>query len=80
MDALLKTARATLDPAVKQEKLEQMQDLVSKDAPALFLYNPDYTYWVSADVKGIDTKKIVDPSQRFTNVTDWFIKQKRTWN
>lgn len=78
-DKLLKEAREALDYSVKQQKYEQLQDIIINDAPALFLYNPDYIYWVSEKVKGIDTEKIIDPSKRFVNVTDWYIETKRVW-
>ena len=79
VDQLLKEARETLDEYAKEQKYEKLQDTIITDAPALFLYNPDYIYWVSKKVQGIDTTKIIDPAKRFSNVTHWFIKTKRTW-
>ncbi len=79
VDKLLKEARETLDTSVKQQKYEQLQDIILNDAPALFLYNPDYLYWASKKVQGIDTQKITDPAKRFINVTNWFIETKRVW-
>ncbi len=78
-DQLLKEARETLDNSTKEQKLEKLQDVIVNDAPALFLYNPDYVYWVLEKVQGIDTKKIIDPAKRFSNITSWFIKTKRIW-
>ncbi len=79
VDQLLKDARQTQDPAVKKQKLEQLQTQIIKDAPALFLYNPDYSYWVSKQVQGIDTTKIVDPAKRFENIVNWYLQTKRVW-
>lgn len=78
-DQLLKDARETLDNEVKKQKYERLQEIILTDAPALFLYNPNYIYWVSAKIKGIDTTKIVDPAKRFSNIENWFIKEKITW-
>lgn len=78
-DKLLKEARETLDISVKQQKLEQLQDIIVQDSPAIFLHSPDYIYWASQKVKGIDTEKIIDPAKRFVNITNWYIKTKRTW-
>ena len=78
-DQLLKNARETLDNNEKQAKYEKLQDIITEDSPALFLYNPDYVYWVSAKIKGLETTKIVDPAKRFSNVENWFIKTKRVW-
>ena len=74
-----KDARETLDNGIKQTKYEKLQDIIIEDAPALFLYNPDYIYWVSAKIKGLETTKIVDPAKRFSNIKNWYIKTKRVW-
>jgi len=78
-DQLLKDARETLDEKLKINKYENLQDTILTDAPALFLYNPDYLYWVSAKVKGIDTTKIVDPAKRFENIINWYVQTHRVW-
>jgi peptide/nickel transport system substrate-binding protein len=78
-DQLLRDARETLDPSTKEQKLEKLQDIITGQAPALFLYNPDYIYWVSNTVKGIDTTKIIDPAKRFSNISNWYLTTKRVW-
>ncbi|MCX6718547.1 MAG: ABC transporter substrate-binding protein [Candidatus Staskawiczbacteria bacterium] len=78
-DQLLKDARETSDDQVKAQNYEKLQDIILADAPALFLYNPDYLYWVSEGIKGIDTTKIVDPAKRFENIVNWYINTKRVW-
>jgi len=78
-DQLLKDAREALDDQTKAQKYESLQDVILGDAPALFLYNPDYLYWVSEKVKGIDTTKIVDPAKRFENITNWYVQTHRVW-
>lgn len=78
-DQLLKDARETLDAESKAQKYQKLQDTIIADAPALFLYNPDYTYWVSGKIKGVDTTKIVDPAKRFENISEWFINTKRVF-
>lgn len=79
VDQLLKEARETLDDQEIAQKYERLQDTMLADAPALFLYNPDYIYWVSQKVQGIDTTKIIDPAKRFVNISNWFINTKRIW-
>lgn len=79
VDKLLKDAREALDESVKKEKYEKLQEIIINDAPALFLYNPNFMYWVSQKVKGINDAKIIDPAKRFANVTNWYLKTKRTW-
>ncbi len=75
-DKLLEEAREILD---SKEKLEEFQNILIEDAPAVFLYNPDYLYLISKEIKGIDAKMIVDPSKRFVGIENWYIKTKRVW-
>ncbi len=79
VDKLLKEARQTPDKDQKTTDLEKLQQIIITDAPALFLYNPDYLYWVHSNVSGIDTTKIADPAKRFSNVNNWFLTTKRVW-
>lgn len=79
VDQLLKSARETLDEDAKRQDYEKLQDLILADAPALFLYNPDYIYWVSDKIKGINTTKIVDPAKRFSNIENWYLNTRRVW-
>ncbi|MCX6719570.1 MAG: ABC transporter substrate-binding protein, partial [Candidatus Staskawiczbacteria bacterium] len=76
-DQLLKDAREARDDQIKITKYEKLQDTILTDAPAVFLYNPDYLYWVSKKINGIDAAKIVDPAKRFSNITNWYINTKR---
>lgn len=78
-DLLLEDIRKTIDPTLRKEKLEQFQNLVLKDSPVIFLYNPVFSYFVSNDIKGIDVKIVVDPSKRFSEIENWYIKTKRVW-
>lgn len=79
VDRLLKQGRETLDENIKKQAYEELQNLILSDAPALFLYNPDYVYLISNKIKGIDTTKITDPAKRFSNIENWYIKTRRTW-
>jgi len=79
VDQLLKDARETMDLEIKKEKYQKLQDIITTDVPALFLYNPNYVYWAGAKVQGIETEKIIDPAKRFVNVANWYLKTKRAW-
>jgi len=78
-DKLLEEIRKSLDQAARKEKLNAFQNILIKDAPAIFLYCPDYIYFTSKEVQNIKVSKIVDPSKRFVGIEDWFIKTKRVW-
>jgi peptide/nickel transport system substrate-binding protein len=78
-DKLLESARTSLNEEARAKKYDSFQNIVINDAPAVFLYNQAYAYYVSKDIKGINIEKAADPSKRFTNIADWYIKTKRVW-
>lgn len=76
-DKLLEEIRESFDEETTKEKLEQFQDILIQDSPVVFLYNPDYLYLVSSEIKGISEEMITDPSKRLSNMENWYIKTKR---
>jgi len=78
-DKILEEARQILDPTTRAQKYAEFQDILINDAPAVFLCNPDYIYFISNEIKGVDLKKIVDPSRRFAGIENWYIYTKRVW-
>lgn len=78
-DKLLEAARQTMDEKERNASLEKFQNILIGDAPCVFLYNPDYVYFVSKKIKGVNDGIITDPAQRFDNIENWYIKTKRVW-
>ena len=79
-DALLETARVSLDETTRAEKYQDFQNILIADAPGVFLYRPDYIYFVNKKIKGgLETDMIVDPSERFANIENWYTNQERAW-
>jgi len=78
-DKLLEEIRKSSDLQERTEKLTLFQNILIQDAPAIFLYCPDYIYLLSQEIKGVNVKKIVDPSKRFSGIENWYIKTKRVW-
>jgi len=78
-DNLLESNRQLLDETERKQKLEEFQNILIEDSPAVFIYNPDYLYLVPDKIKGVSEKIITDPSKRLTNVSTWYIKTKRVW-
>jgi len=78
-DKLLEQARQTLDEEERKKALEEFQNILIKDIPAIFLFNPNYLYLVSNEIKGINARIITDPSKRFSEIENWYIKTKRIW-
>lgn len=78
-DKLMEDIRNSSDQSSRNEKLLSLQEIILGDAPADFLYSPDYVYFASKKADGINVKKIVDPSKRFTGIENWYVKTKRIW-
>jgi len=78
-DKALSDARQSLDANSRASTLELFQNILLKDAPAVFLYDPTYVYVTSGEVKGIQGGVIADPSNRFNQVEQWYTQQRRAW-
>ncbi len=78
-DKLLEEARKTSNVEERSSKYKEFQNILADEIPAIFLYNPFYTYGVSKKVKGIESIYITIPSDRFVNIQNWYIKTKRDW-
>jgi ABC-type transport system substrate-binding protein len=77
VDNLLEETRKILDEEKRKENLEKLQEILIKETAAIFLYNPDYFYFVSKKVKGIKPAIISFPSERLEKISDWYIKERR---
>lgn len=79
VDKLLETARQTFDATQRKENLEEFQDILLEDLPAIFLVRSDYLYFLSPKIKGYNVEKITEPAKRFIGIEEWYIKTKRIW-
>lgn len=75
-DKMLEGARKTSDPQIRKENYEGFQDIILEEAPAVFLYNPNYVYLLSNKIKGADFQTIISPSKRFCEIEQWYIETK----
>ncbi len=78
-DSFLEKARESSTEQERQNNLEQFQNILIKDSPAIFLVRPDYIYALSAKIKGFNIQKVTEPSKRFSLTEKWYIKTKREW-
>lgn len=78
-DNLLERLRQILDEEKRKQTLQEFQNILIPDAPAVFLYGPNYIYFIDESVRGIDTKIITDPSKRFDALENWYTETKRIW-
>lgn len=76
-DSLLEQARQTSDQAKKTELYSQFQEIILENQPAIFLFQPTYSYPMNEKVKGQTIHRINTPSDRFNETESWYIKTKR---
>lgn len=75
VDQLLEEARQTNDDEQRRLKYLHFGNILADELPAIFLYNPTYTYALHKKVKGIDEDLYIsEPSDRFRTISNWYIK------
>jgi peptide/nickel transport system substrate-binding protein len=72
IDKDLEDGLGKFDLASRRAAYADFQDLMSDAAPAIFLFEPHYTYVVSRRVGGVHTNPEIEPIDRFEYVTDWY--------
>lgn len=73
----LEQARITPDQQRRQELYRDFQFRFRDQAPALLLYHPVYSFAISSEVRGARLGAIFDPSDRFANITEWYLLVRR---
>ncbi|MBI5405320.1 MAG: hypothetical protein HY976_03790 [Candidatus Kerfeldbacteria bacterium] len=72
-DKLLDELRVEMDPTKTLEKRQAFQRLLAEGNHVVFLYTPFYSYGLAKRVKGFDVAYVTNPSDRFNNVSDWYV-------
>lgn len=76
-DQALEAGRTRSDPAIRIVKYRAFLQQWRDDAPALALYQPNYLYISRGTVYGFERQAVNAASDRFFNVENWMIRQKR---
>lgn len=77
IDKFLEQARALKKPEDIKAKYLEITKTLQDELPALFLVWPNSVYGVAKDVKGVDIKKLVEPRDRFWNIENWYVLEKK---
>lgn len=70
-DRALEEGRGAIEGAERKRHYLNFQQVFLEDNPAIFLYHPNFSYFVSRGFSGIDLSSIFASSDRFWNVQDW---------
>jgi peptide/nickel transport system substrate-binding protein len=77
VDKLLTEARTDNTVDGRLDKYRKFQEIVSGDLPAIFLYSPAYTYIQGNKLKGFNGRTVINPADRFSGVSNWYLKTDR---
>lgn len=74
VDKLLEEARLSTNLEERIEKYHKFQEIIANDLPAIFMYSPVYIYVQSKKINSFNIRNILKPSDRFNNISEWYIK------
>jgi peptide/nickel transport system substrate-binding protein len=77
IDLAIESARTRADPAVRAVKYKAFLAQWVKDLPAMGLYQPNYLYISRGPVFNYERKSANAATDRFYNVNNWMVRQKR---
>lgn len=79
-DDLLEVARQITDIDIRLEKYELFKKEIRADAPAIFIYSPEFIYILPTKIKGFESGLINNRAERFQNIPFWYIETDNVWN
>lgn len=77
VDVLLESIRKDFDPDSRAEDAAEVQELIKRDVPAVFLFSPHYLYVAPKDLGGLTSILIGSGADRFDNIASWYLKTTR---
>lgn len=78
-DKMLEEARMETNPTKRTKAYATFRDEVVHDAPAVFMYAPEFLYIISEKVRNAALGSIAAPSERFLNIHEWYIDTDNVW-
>jgi len=79
IDKLIEDGRIEFDEEKRNSIYQEFQKKLAEEVPAIFLYNPSYLYPVNKSIRGNEIQFITNPSERFSDIENWYLKTKRVW-
>ncbi|MBI4066046.1 peptide ABC transporter substrate-binding protein [Candidatus Kaiserbacteria bacterium] len=79
VDVLLEKVRSSDDKKARIADLQKIENIVSADYPAAFIYAPNFIYAIPDDLRGVSLPQIIVPADRFATVADWYRSTDAVW-
>jgi peptide/nickel transport system substrate-binding protein len=80
VDKLLESVRAATTSDDRAALSGEIEQSISADSPAVFLYAPDFIYAVPKSLHGIYLGDMTMPSDRFDSIGNWYTATDRVWS
>lgn len=80
VDDILAEARTVSDRDERDTLYRTFEEEIQEDAPAIFLYAPDFLYVVPTYLRGVDLGLVATQSERFSGVHRWYTQTERVWH
>ncbi|MEK7115270.1 MAG: peptide ABC transporter substrate-binding protein [Patescibacteria group bacterium] len=77
VDSLLESIQKENSPPIRQKKLLSLQQKITEDQPAIFLFSPSYYYVTTKDLNGFKPNFLASANDRFTDINKWYLKTTR---
>ena len=55
----------------RKEKYNEIQSMIANDTPIIYLYHPQFLYYVNNDVKNVSLGNVSSINDRFRNIDKW---------
>lgn len=79
VDKLLEEIRSTADSKTRHDDYAALDRTIRDDAPAAFLYSPDFIYVVPKSLKGIALNEVAIPTDRWNSIGKWYLNTEKVW-
>ncbi len=79
LDSSLELGRATADEKTRLLNYVEFQKKFLEEVPGIILYSNPYIYVTAKRVRGMETKLVTAPADRFNDVTNWFVRSRLGW-
>lgn len=80
IDKLIIDARTTTEPEKRALLYEQLENLLEKQVPAIYVNQSLFTYVLDDKIKGTSTiTSLIDPSWRLAEAVNFYVNTNRVW-
>lgn len=79
VDSLVSSVRTATSTEARDGLINEFLTEIDQEQPAIFLFSPSFEYVVGNNIKTTDMERIQRPSERFSNITGWYMNESNVW-